>query len=220
MADPKNRIISHMNKDHQMALVDYTVVYGSECLGEFQPETVAISDVDIETLTLSYVSKDGSTRKLPLRWNDTPDDEGVKVAAMSDIKAKLIAMAKYAAAKRGLSHKQVKTIIWPSFKDSVVLYSYAALTVATLFKKDILRVICQKLFTQMPGGLLKFLNFYEKYYLTIAVVTYVCHIFEMIFLVYPKTVKYRMPSRVQITYLLFNFFEGYFMFKRLKSATE
>ncbi|GEQ67985.1 hypothetical protein JCM33374_g1651 [Metschnikowia sp. JCM 33374] len=220
MADPAKRITSHMNKDHQLALVDYVVVYGNEQLSDINAQSVLITDVTVEQLVLGYTAKTGKEKKVALSWNSVDDGEGLQVKSMSDIKAKLIAMAKYAASKQGYSHKQVTQVLPPSSAGSLIAYVFAALTLATLVKKDFLRTVmglCGLLGTPKADA---FLEFFEKRIFAIAVATYAIHIVEVVFLTWPKTVKYRMPWTTSLAWIGFTFMEGIFMSSRLRSVTE
>lgn len=220
MTDPAKRIIGHMNKDHQLALVDYVVVYGNQNLNNIRAKSVHITEVTDYHIILEYEAKNGTEKSLALEWNMVEDGEGLYVKSMLDIKAKLIAMAKYSAEKQGFSHKQVTKILPPASAGSIATYVFAALTVATLVKKDFLRVAIGFFWTLKSPGLESFLAFFEKRIFAIAVATYVAHILEMILITWPKTIKYRMPLATQLAWLGFTFMEGYFHMARLRTLTD
>ena len=46
MSSPSERIIGHMNKDHQLALSDYVVVYGDVNPANLIEESVQLVSVD------------------------------------------------------------------------------------------------------------------------------------------------------------------------------
>ncbi|KAM9887780.1 hypothetical protein OXX69_013236 [Metschnikowia pulcherrima] len=61
MTDPSARIITHMNKDHHLAVLDYVVVYGNENLKDIDTSSVRITNVTEEHLVLAY-KKQNRTR--------------------------------------------------------------------------------------------------------------------------------------------------------------
>lgn len=220
MSDPAHRIKSHMNKDHQLALVDYVVVYGHEKLEDIYPPSVQILHVTEEELILTYSLKHGERKSVKLEWDLLEDGEGLYVKSMLDIKAKLVAMAKYAAKQQGLSHVQVTKILPPSSALSFVAYAFAALTLATYFKRDFLRSVLGSFFSQTPPALEGFLGFIDRRLFSIARGTYIIHLLEVLLVMRPKTVKYRMPLPTKLAWITFSFFEGYFCIPRLKTLTK
>ncbi|OBA23216.1 hypothetical protein METBIDRAFT_36458 [Metschnikowia bicuspidata var. bicuspidata NRRL YB-4993] len=220
MTDPAYRIKNHMNKDHHLALVDYVVVYGKERLSNIDVHSVHIAHVTVDELALKYKAKNGMEQDLKLEWNSVDDGEGLRVESMLDIKAKLIAMAKHAAQKQGFSHKQITKILPPKTVTPFVAYAFAALSVATYIKRDFLRSVLGLVFSQNSPGVESFLVFAEKRVLPIAGAMYAIHLLEMLFLVRPKTVKYRMPWPTKLAWMTFSFFEGYLCVPRLNSLTE
>lgn len=220
MSDPKTRIISHMNKDHQIALVDYVVVYGNVKLSSFAAESVQITDVDEKQITLTYKDKAGDDKKLVIIWNNAIEHEGVRVVSMKDIKAKLIAMAKYAAAKQGFSHVQIKKVVLPSKPIELVMYVYAVASVITLYDKHMLRNLLTSSFFTEVGHSLPFLatgfKYFENHVLQICLGVYAIHLIEVLMVTLPRTRKYRVPFPQNIAWATLNFIEGFPAFRRLK----
>ena len=69
MTDPSARIVTHMNKDHHLAVLDYVVVYGNENLKDIDTSSVRITNVTEEHLVLAYKNKTGQDQTLSLDWN-------------------------------------------------------------------------------------------------------------------------------------------------------
>lgn len=220
MSDPKNRIISHMNKDHQIALVDYVVIYGNVKLSSFIADSAKITDVNEEQLVLSYKDKSGAEKALTIVWNNAIETEGVRVASMKDIKAKLIAMAKYAAHKQGFSHVQIKKAILPVRPTGYLMYVYAVVTIITLYDNQLLRTwLADTSFFSGVGTHLPFLGrvvkYFEEHIVNISLTVYAIHTVEAIAVTLPRTRKYRVPYPQNILWLIMNFFEGFPSFLRL-----
>lgn len=203
-----------MNQDHQLALVDYTVVYGHEHLSSFRRETVQIIDVDEESLTLTYKTQVGATKNLVIIWNEAKEDQDLKVADFRDIKAKLIAMAKYSASKQGYSYKRITAVEGPNNLISYSMYALAAFFFTLCMKKPLIGIFFGLLFSKKTIALA------EKYVVPFTVAVYGIHAAEMFFVVYPMTVKYRMPFKTQLSWLAMNFFEGFLVPLRLKKLGE
>ncbi|KAF5208905.1 hypothetical protein EJF18_70192 [Clavispora lusitaniae] len=222
MSDPKQRIISHMNKDHQLALVDYVVIYGNVPLASFVPSSVQISDVNESQLDISYQKIDGEKKTLPIVWNHAVEREGVAVHSLSDVKGKLVAMAKYAADKQGYSHVQIKTVAYPRRPLEIGLYVFGAAILATLYDKHLLRRLAanDRLFSAV-ASYLPFLGkvhtVFENHVKTIAVAMYGIHIVEIFTWTLPLARKYRIPFPQRLGWAAMNFVEGFMVPRRLKS---
>lgn len=226
MSDPKDRIISHMNKDHQLALLDYVVVYGEESASEINAESVIITDVSEDYLALSYHKENGKENVLKLPWNDYPEDENVKVGKMADIKSKLVAMAKYAAGKQGYSHRKVDQLIFPSKPDLYFMYIFAGAVALTLYDKTLIRRAIQRdvflsgLLEKAPLFLAGGYSLFEKYINTIAATIYGIHAIEVATVTWPKVSKYRMSLSKKLAWSLMNFIEGFVVFFRLNKLLD
>lgn len=225
MSDPKNRIISHMNKDHQLALVDYVVVYGNESVSGLDAESVIITDVSEDYLALSYNKDDGQSNNLKLSWSDVPEHENVTVSKMGDIKDKLVAMAKYAAGKQGYSHKKVDTVLWPT-SSLYPMYIFAAAAVITLFDKTYIRraiardEFLSSLVAHAPQFLATGYSFFENNIKSIFGAIYGIHVVEIATVTWPKASKFRIPFGKKLVWAFMNFIEGFLVFSRLDKATK
>lgn len=219
MSAQQNRISGHMNRDHQLALVDYLVVYGNKPLSEFKSETVEIVQVDEKSVTLQFQTKNGINETVDIAWNSAQEDESVTVKSLSDLKAKLVAMAKYAAKKQGYSHKQVSSVIYPNTVPQLSTYAFLAAVSVTLIDRTRIRRLLQTL-GKIPGPGDKLLSFFETRIIGIAATLYAIHLLEALFITLPKTRKYRMPLKPTLEWCTMNFVEGFFMWPRLDKALE
>ena len=87
MSSPSERIIGHMNKDHQLALSDYVVVYGDVNPANLIEESVQLVSVDEKQIVIDYdIIKPPITKTLSLYWHDAKEDENIQVKAYGDIK--------------------------------------------------------------------------------------------------------------------------------------
>lgn len=224
MSHPSSRIIGHMNKDHQLALVDYVVTYGKVPFSSFKPESVQITSVDEKTLSLAYQDNDSETKTLQLNWEAVKEDDNVSVISLLDIKAKLIAMAKYAAAAQGYSHKQLTTI---SFPNNVVLYgmyTFAAVVAITLYDKTLLRrifandAILSMVVAKVPQALATSYAYFEGHVKQIALAVYAIHVAEIFLATLPILTKFRAPALTKLAWMGMNFVEGFLANLRLKKT--
>lgn len=226
MSNPKDRIISHMNKDHQLALLDYVVVYGQESASDINAESVIITDVSEDYLALSYHKDNGKANDLKLSWNDFPEDENVKVGKMADIKSKLVAMAKYAAGKQGYSHRKVDQVLFPSKPDLYFMYIFASAVALTLYDKTFVRRAIQRdgflsgLLAKAPLFLASGYSLFENHIKTIAATTYGIHVIEVATVTWPKVSKYRMSLSKKLAWAFMNFIEGFVVFFRLNKLLD
>lgn len=226
MSDPKHRIISHMNKDHQLALLDYVVVYGKETPSAVDADSVIITDVSEEFLALSYNKDDGSSGDLKLVWDEVPEHENVKVGKMGDIKAKLVAMAKYAAGKQGYSHKKVDKVVLPAKVDLYIMYIFAAAVAVTLYDKTYIRRVILRdgflsyLAAKAPQLLANGYALFEKHIKPIAATIYGIHLIEIAAVSWPRASKYRMSLSNKLIWAFMNFVEGFLVFSRLNQVVE
>lgn len=210
-----------MNKDHQLALLDYVVVYGNETASTVDADSVIISDVSEEYLALSYSKDDGTSGNLKLPWDEFPEHENVQVGKLGDIKSKLVAMAKYAAGKQGYSHKKVDEIILPSKPDLYVMYLFAGAVVLTLYDKTWIRRAIQRdsflssLLSKAPLFLGKVYTLFEDHVKTVAAAIYGVHLIEIATVTWPKVSKYRMSFSKKLAWAFMNFIEGFVVFFRL-----
>lgn len=215
-----------MNKDHQLSLLDYVVVYGGENVSQVDADSVFITDVSEEYLDLSYSKGDGSTRDLKLVWDDVSEKELVKVGNMGDIKAKLVAMAKYAAEKQGFSHKRVDKVAWPTKIDLLLMYVTFVVTLATLYDKTLVRRLVQSertlsaIAAKSPEFLSKGYSYFENYVNGFAAALYAVHLVEIATVTWPIVSKLRMSLKNKLLWASMNFVEGFLVFGRIKKLLK
>lgn len=208
-----------MNADHQLALVDYVVVYGKQPITSIRPKTVVISDIDTKSIKLRFEQANGTIKVVEIDWSDATEYEAVSVDEASDIKPKLIAMAKYAAKKQGFSHKQVTTALPPKSGLSYFMYSSAVLLAATLVKPNLVSAALNGT-RLLNSGLLNKWLFVERNIVGIFATIYGIHLAEVIFAMVPKIRYYRMPFKVGLRWAVYNFVEGFLAFLRLKEVVK
>lgn len=226
MSDPKDRIILHMNKDHQLALLDYVVVYNDERPEDVLELSVRIKDVSVEDITIAYTKQNGTSNKFTLGWDKASEDENVPVLSLLDLRAKLVSMAKYAAAKQGFSHRRVDKVILPSLPIQFFMYAFAGAIFVTCYDKTLIRRSVERLdgltkvLASSPKALTSAYNIFEDHAKSIAIATYGIHIVEILVKTLPVVRKFRMLIASQLAWVFMNFIEGFLVFSRLASATE
>lgn len=226
MSDPTKRIISHMNKDHQLSLIDYVVVYGNEKEKSFDHSSVNITDVTDKYLTLEYVAFDEISQKkiLTIEWEIAQENENVTVNTLKDVKAKLIAMAKYAAKKQGYSHTQIKTVTYPTVTlfEYPIMLAYALASYDTdlfrsLFTRD---PVVQKVSQYLPSSVLSiFSSSFATTRLSriIFAIIVSIHFAELFLVMLPLLRKYRVPTKQSSQWIIMQLFEGFPAFLRFKA---
>ena len=88
MSDPSERIIAHMNHDHQLALCDYLVHYSKLSSSDFKHDSVKISKIDLKALEVTYKTFLKKSSYYTNVWDDLSD--GGSVDSWGDIKGKLV----------------------------------------------------------------------------------------------------------------------------------
>lgn len=217
--ETKQRIIVHMNRDHQIALVDYVVVYGRQPIRTFRPNTVEIADISTESMKLRFELSDGTIKAIDIEWSKADEAESVSVESSSDIKPKLVSMAKYAAKRRGYSHNQITKYAPPKTGLSYFMYASAALLTATLLKPDLI----SGTFKALPFNRLPFLSkwlYVERNIRTIWYTIYGIHLAEMLLVLSPQIKYHRMPAQTAATWLGMNFIEGFLPLLRLRKMIK
>ncbi|QRG40423.1 hypothetical protein FDK38_004896 [Candidozyma auris] len=214
-----------MNKDHQLALVDYVVVYGKVPLGELDPSSVQMIAVDEKSTTLSF-KRNSKTEELKLSWNELPEGDKVQVNSIMDIKAKVIAMAKYAASVQGFSHQQLKKVVLPNRPTQVFMYLVAvALALGTVDKYWLRNLISKDVYlSQLVSYTPKILKtwgaLFEDHVRTFTIALYAVHLVEIAVVSLPKLNKYRASTWRKLAWAGMHLVEGFLIFPRLNKALE
>ncbi|KAI5957121.1 hypothetical protein KGF54_000049 [Candida jiufengensis] len=226
MSDPSARIISHMNKDHQLSLNDYVIIYGSVNPKYLVEDSVQITKVDTDQIVIEYdVIKPPATRTLALYWSDAKEDSNLEVKEYSDIKGKLVSMAKYCAAQQGYAVKKITKIVGPNIVDFVmypawivlILNAYNPLILKNLFAND---QLFNKIINYLPSIAFSIYKFTETHALKIIYALAAAHLGEVSFITLPLLKKHRAPTRVKLIYSIMNFIEGFPVLLRLKKLTK
>lgn len=216
------RIIKHMNKDHQLALVDYVVVYGNVRASEIVKSSVNMVDVDKNKITIVY---DSTKSKVPqtvsIDWESADELENITVKGLKDIKGKLVSMAKFAASKQGYSHQRINKVVPP--RQGILMYilfGFLALGVYDIKAlKESLAAdpIVSKIVPFLPTFAFKVLLITEKNILLIFCSLYCIHIIEILFVMIPMSIKYRLPPSKKFIWCAMQFIEGFFCYNRFKA---
>lgn len=226
MSNTIDRIIYHMNQDHHLALVDYVVVYGKVPPAQFNKDSVRIIDVDETKILLQYDTADTKGNQLILIWNETIENENITVSGVTDIKSKLIAMAKYSAEKQGLSLTQFnkvwapkKLLLW--FMYALGAFLFTSSWDPTLPRKVISASPSLTSLTSAAPAILKSLAAHSETKVRLfTVAIYFTHIFEILAVSWPKLTKHRTSFSKKLLWALMHFFEGFLIFRRLDDAIE
>lgn len=223
--DPSTRIANHMNKDHQLALVDYLVFYKGIKLSELYEGSVKITAVDEKSMTLSYSLRTALTSSSEFIWSEIEDGQNVTVNSMKDIKDKLVAMAKYAAGKQGYSHVQVDASPKISVETPLMLSLFTILLIGT-YDMELLQLflendpITSTIVPFFPDFFWPILKFAGDNIALIFVATYTIHIGEVIFVMIPKTSKHRTPFPQNLGWWGLNFIEGFIAIQKFNKLAK
>ncbi|RCK58761.1 hypothetical protein Cantr_07689 [Candida viswanathii] len=227
MSNPgTERIIGHMNNDHQLALVDYVVVYGDTRPDNLLDETVQIVSVDEKQLVIEYeLVKPPIAKTLSLYWYDAKEDENVEVKTLGDVKAKLIAMAKYCAKEQGYAIKKLEKIHWPGPLD-YPMYVLWAVLLANAYDPAILRKlvdrvsVLKKAVGYLPPVAFTAYQHVESNALKYVVGLFVTHLAEVLLVTKGYLRKYRVPDNHRWVWYLMHLIEGFPFIFRLKNAAK
>lgn len=223
--DAKQRIISHMNADHHLSVLDYVVVYGKVNLSDLKPETAAISDVDDQYITLTYELADGKSKSLELEWNLIEESQNVNVSSLRDAKDKLIAMAKYAANKQGFSHTKITKVLPPTAL-SYPMYIFGLFLIVSSIDPTLIRKLTAndplvaKALPYIPAAIKLVYSLSEQHALKIGITMYLVHIYEIIVSTLPKLKCYRVPPAQGLLWVIMHFFEGFFVILRFNTLRK
>ncbi|KAI5962884.1 hypothetical protein KGF57_001323 [Candida theae] len=225
MSNPSASIISHMNNDHQLALRDYVVVYGSVDPRYLNEDSVEIKEVDTEKIVIAYdVINPSLTKTLTLKWNDTKEHENLRVKSYADIKSKLIAMAKYSAGQQGFVEKKLTKIFGPD-AGSFPMYPIWAILLLNAYNPAILRgfasntELIKKTIEHFPAVVSTIYSWTELHALRICIGLFIAHLGEVLFISRPFLKKHRAPFGTRLVYYFMNLVEGFPVLLRLKKNT-
>lgn len=215
------RICSHMNSQHRLALLDYVVVYGNERPEAIAESSLIMTSIDEKQMTIEYrVLASTKPRSIKIAWDNAPEKECIQVKSMSDIKPKLVAMAKYAASQQGFATKRVDTILLPPAYAYLWYMTFISMAINAYSPGIIRRLSAAGFFLRflaphMPGLLHTAYNFYERHATAVFFLILTPHVTEVFLLTIPFLRKHRVPLQHKIVWIGMHCFEGYFLFKRL-----
>ncbi|CAK9437401.1 uncharacterized protein LODBEIA_P17790 [Lodderomyces beijingensis] len=223
MSDPSARIISHMNDDHQLSLNDYVVVYGAVDPKILVEDSVRITKVDTESIVIEYdIINPATTKTLALYWTDAETEgEEVPVKSFSDIKGKLIAMAKYCANKQGFAMKKLTEVVAPDL-GGLVMYPTWIVLLINAYNPSILRnlfandALFKRIVSYLPPLAFSAYQFTELNALKICIGLAAIHLSEVLFIARPFLARRRAPTDVRLKWYVMNFIEGFTALLRLK----
>lgn len=218
-----DQVLEHMNKDHQLALLDYVVVYGNIRSEDIVKSSVRLTRVDKEKMTINYnIKRSKALQTFELEWKNANEPNDIVISKPDHIRPKLISMAKYAAAKQGYSHVQLKRAIPP--KGAWLMYVLFILLAASAWDYKKVKEwlasdpLLSRISPYVPLQLYNFIDSINKK--LVFFVTYGIHIFEAICIMLPRTIRYRLPLSKKIAWCVMNFFEGFLTLLRFRAYSE
>lgn len=226
MSDPSQRIIGHMNADHQLALIDYVVYYGNVDSANLVESSVGISSIDSDLVVIDYQTKDSDTFKhFTLKWADATEEENVAVKDLTDLRPKLVSMAQYAAAKRGFSHQQIKKVVPPNARGAIWYVIFAVLAVNIYDPLLLSRLVANDwLFNSVvgyiPQAVKGFYSLVSRNAIKVAAAIYVTHVVEILYFSVPFFKKYRVPTKQRVIWSIMHLFEGFHVIQRLNALAK
>lgn len=221
----KNRIITHMNKDHQLSLFDYVNYFMNREIVD--PDDGGISsvemvDIDNDLITLKYTYK-GSPNPQIAQFPVNP-----KMNSLSDARNTLVQMAKRAASFRGYTvhrvtkfapigttkyaRRDILTIInviiicVPQVRNFVLDFFFHYVLRYGIANDDYNRLDVLRTFPQIVAD---FICFHDDYPWFFASFYMASNIIRTLFDLAPKVFKYRVPQSQKKWWYLSGFFEGY-----------
>lgn len=225
LQEVSQRIIQHMNNDHQLALIDYVVVYGNVRASDIVKSSVHLVEINETKIVIIYDStKSKSPQTLSIDWESAIDLENKKVTSLKDVKGKLVSMAKYAAAKQGYSHQQISEVVYP--RQAIfwyILFGFLSLgmyDIQNLKESFAADPVFSRILPLLPATAFKVLQVIEKNLAYIFYSLYTIHLGEILFIMLPMTIKYRLPPSKKLLWCFMSFFEGMFSYARFKTLVD
>lgn len=196
------RILSHMNKDHRLAIEDYLCVYGNVIINK-KIDNIKMTHIGLDHMVIQFTHDDLDFQiEKPIQFEPPLKD-------LSEARVKLVEMAKFAAEKRGYSHVQVADYRYPSLAGwALILTIYPPLF--AYFFPSLLRN--QYVLSVLSASKVEWIL---KNSLNITGLVFIIHFFECILILRPKLNKYRVPTDYLIEWYIAGLIEGNFANKRL-----
>ncbi|CDK28383.1 unnamed protein product [Kuraishia capsulata CBS 1993] len=207
MSDATARILSHMNKDHSVAVEDYLSVYGGVTVDN-KVANVRMRDIELDHMTIGFNHELIETEVL----KPIPFDPPMK--SLREARERLVAMAKEAAAKRGYSHISINEMVYPPKQNYPVLV-LTVLLIWGFFKPDYLYgVVYPKVLPQPVTDFVRFLTPFSFYLIAFL------HIGECFLCMRPRLNKHRVPLDFKIEWMLDCLIEGFPSWKRFDKLVK
>lgn len=230
----KARILTHMNKDHQLALYDYLNYYLNR--NEFNPEdpktSVEIVDIDASSILLKYTypgSPNKQLAKLPI--NPPMRDDSLK-----DARQALVGMARNAAESRGYAVFQI--LEWrplgagPTAPRDCFVFALALSLVVPHLRSFIYSTLATSVLgwanpahdaVEWSPVMGPIIGFVQNWPWAPLILMYTVHIAEAFTVMAAKVRKYRVPKPQKYCWILSTIVEGFpalLRFNRLVSDVE
>lgn len=195
-------IVTHMNKDHKIALEDYLYIYGNVPITD-DIRRVRLLNIDLDLMTIQFNHEDIEFDiEKAIIFNPPLKD-------WSEAKGRLVKMAHEAADKRHLSYIQVNDMCYPSSLVEYLIIVGVSLPVVCYYFRQVLYWL------PFPSVVIEFLD-NANVLRSIIIVAIALHLLETWFLLKPKLEFYRVPTDFLIEWYIFGILEGYPTVKRLK----
>lgn len=230
----KARILTHMNKDHQLALYDYLNYYLNR--DEFNPEdpktSVEMVDIDASSILLKYTypgSPNEQLAKLPI--NPPMRDDSLK-----DARQALVGMARNAAESRGYAVFQI--LDWrplgsgPTAPRDYFIWILASSLVIPHIRSFVYSTLAAYVLgwtnpahdaAEWSPVLGAIVEFNQNWPWGASVLLYTVHIAETFTVMAAKVRKYRVPKLRKYCWFMSTIMEGFpaiLRFNRLVSDVE
>ncbi|AGO12130.1 AaceriAEL231Cp [[Ashbya] aceris (nom. inval.)] len=200
MTSPQQRIIVQMNQERRLALEDYLTTYGRVPIGTKVNE-VRLAGIELDHFTLRFRHSDVELEIEKTIALDPP------LQHLDEAPARLDAMAREAAARRGLAPVQVRGGATPSVL-GWLLIALIYLPAACYYKPHLLS-------WALPAVLLQ-----RTVLQSVLVAVAVCHAAECMLLLRPRLHTYRVPTDYCIEWYFFGLLEGYPAIRRFDRVAQ
>ncbi len=197
------RILSHMNKDHRLAIKDYLNVYGNVIINN-KIDNIKMTHISTDHMVIQFTHDDLDFQiEKPIQFEPPMKD-------LSEARVRLVEMAKFAANKRGYSHVQISDYRYPAIYQWILIF-VIYLPLLSYFIPSILQN--QYVSTYLSKSKIDWLL---QNSLNITYLTLFLHSLECIFVFRPKLNYYRVPTDYLIEWYIAGLVEGYPAIKRFK----
>ncbi|KAH3674838.1 hypothetical protein WICMUC_003041 [Wickerhamomyces mucosus] len=202
------RILSHMNKDHKLAIEDYLATHGHVDI------TDDISNIKLSHIELSHMIITFNHKDLEFPIEKLIPFEPSLNDLNKDARIKLVEMAKIAAEKRGFSHLQINEYRYPTIFGWIKLLLIHISLWIYLFPQILNNsLIKNKLIDEI------YINWSINNSLYFEILALIIHLLEIQILFKPLFVKYRVED-YQLEWYIAAFLEGYPAYKRFNQLIK